>query len=477
MLAIKIELLHGVLRASSHEDTANTGDPYAGEWPPSPARVFAALVSADGTGIRCRVTDGSELRSLELAPPPVIHASEIEIGESTLLNPRYVVSAAAAKGVVQNYPAKVSTLVRPGVRMSPRTPVVTYAWDVDLTAAQFEALRKRCARVGYIGCSDSPVRMTMTLRSATAESATAVSDTSWLPGSGKTFLPVPFDGFTDVLDLMYERFTHGEQVRRNQYPKELARYAAPSERETATRRVAQVIWLRFDRSIAGHRVRDVTETLRNAVLEHYERHVSGGRDSVPSILHGHADDDLRAQWLALPNVGYKYSDGRIHGAAIVLPAETVSDIVAGVETSVWHLTAQRLVKPGAFDVEVGRWGGERVPFASTPERWTRKSRRWSSAFPVVYETHARRGVTAAEVARWCEFGGLPRPIAFRVSNTPFISGGVTLRAHEARREGDRHPFSHMEIEFPEAIAGPVVLGRGRNFGIGLFAPVGGVLDD
>lgn len=73
MLVVSVELLHGTFRGDP-DGTANTGGLSRGEWPPSPSRLFAALVAADGTGERCRVTDGSELRWFVRLPPPVIHA-------------------------------------------------------------------------------------------------------------------------------------------------------------------------------------------------------------------------------------------------------------------------------------------------------------------------------------------------------------------------------------------------------------------
>ena len=47
MLAIAVEFLHGTFRGDP-DGTANTGRLQRGEWPPSPARLLAALVAADG---------------------------------------------------------------------------------------------------------------------------------------------------------------------------------------------------------------------------------------------------------------------------------------------------------------------------------------------------------------------------------------------------------------------------------------------
>ena len=60
MISISVELLHGTFRGDP-DGSANTGRLSRGEWPPSPARLFAALVAADGTGEACQVTDGAEL--------------------------------------------------------------------------------------------------------------------------------------------------------------------------------------------------------------------------------------------------------------------------------------------------------------------------------------------------------------------------------------------------------------------------------
>ena len=49
VLAIEVELLHGTFRGDP-DGTANTGGLTRGEWPPAPARLFSAMVAADGTG-------------------------------------------------------------------------------------------------------------------------------------------------------------------------------------------------------------------------------------------------------------------------------------------------------------------------------------------------------------------------------------------------------------------------------------------
>ena len=158
MLTISVELLQGTFRADP-DGTANTGVLTRGEWPPAPSRLLAALVAADGTRDRCRVTDGSELEWFERLPAPEIHAHAQPWPQP--LRPRYVVEhkGSPEKSTHQEYLGRKGTPVRPGVRVTPRYPEVVYSWDTDAPSDLIEALRRRAARVGYLGTADSPVRM------------------------------------------------------------------------------------------------------------------------------------------------------------------------------------------------------------------------------------------------------------------------------------------------------------------------------
>ena len=113
MLAISVELLHGTFRGDPN-GTANTGRLTRGEWPPSPARLFAALVAADGTRQKCRVTDGAELAWFERLPAPGIHAHARPWHQ--LLQPRYVVrhESSPSKSTHQEYVGRSGALNRSG---------------------------------------------------------------------------------------------------------------------------------------------------------------------------------------------------------------------------------------------------------------------------------------------------------------------------------------------------------------------------
>lgn len=462
MLAVEVRFLHGTLRAHT-SDTALTGVDDQGEWPPSPARLFSAFVAADGTGDRCRVTDGSELRLLETAAPPTIHADP-RVARSRLAE-RFVVENAAATQTVQNYPLRKNTMVRPGTRLAPFDPVVVYVWDeVSPAPAQRWALELRAARIGYVGAADAPAQVRV------LDAVPAQPAPPWtVDPAGGVVLPVPFDGLLAALDHAEETFAWGAQTRRSWLPARHARYRHP--RDTASRGVVgETLWLRFDRAVPDHRMLDVAETLRDAVLAHYPA------DDVPSVLHGHGMRGAsptdgggwqQVRYLPLVEVDHPFASGRVHGAALWLPPDLGDEVAAGVRTAL--LQVRRLVRAGRLNAGVALHDGAARPWAAHPKRWSGPATQWVSATPVVHERHGR--VDDREVARWCAHAGVPAPVRWRLGRYPFAVGAVELRPSQVHSRYPNAQYSHLAIEFDKPVTGPVAVGRGRQFGLGLLAPV------
>lgn len=473
MLCITVELLDDTIVAGTPDDIALTGAKDFGEWPPSPGRLFAAFVAADGTGERRRVTSGSELRALECAGAPTIVADPSRDVEITSQVPRYVPENDRAKGAVQEYVARKATMVRTAPRLAPRTPRLAYVWpDLDLGDEMLDALRLRAARVGYLGHATSSVRVTVHDRVSIDE----LGDWTrrWEPSeTGRTELPVPFDGLIDVLDEMHAAFSAGEPTRRSWYASERARYRAPDQHAPLRRPPVEVVWLRLQGSLPGRHILHLTEALRGAVLTAYETHVAGSTGEVPAVLHGHGFDGPdyeHASWLGLPDVGHAYARGRIHGAAVVLPDDTPWQVLDGVRTALRAIDELQL--PGGVGIGVSLYAGEPRPRAAQPRRWTGPSARWCSAFPVVHERFVRPQPDLDEIARWCEHAGFPAPAQARLVRVPLQPGAVSLMPHEARRsDDDRHPFDHLALRFDEPVQGPMALGHLRHFGLGLMLPM------
>ena len=470
--SISVEFLHGSFRGDP-DGAANTGLTNRGEWPPTPFRLFAAFVAADGTGERCRVTDGTELAWLERLPPPTVQASPEPLLWRQMLEARYVVEHKGSpekKNTTQEYVARKSALVRPGVRVTPRNPKVVYVWDADPEPTLLKGLRRRAARIGYLGAADSPVRV-RTMRGPLAASA----EDAYVPDPvGDLVSTVPAPGDLRLLDRMYAAWVErGPVVGRAQFPalRHEVMYRSPCL-APAIESGAAVAWLRLAQAVPGRRITTITELFKAAVLSMYEDLYG----EPPAVLHGHGfrrrGYDL-ARFLALPDVGFRWSRGRIHGLSLWLPPGTPPRESSRARDAV--LAIRRLVGSGV-DVAVDpRDSMDRVA-AANPGRWCASARRWATAFPALHE---RRGpVNLGEVARWCRHAGLPDPVAARVARGPFVPGGVDLAPVEVNRAGrPALPYSHVELLFAEPVRGPVVIGAGRQRGLGLCVPVTGPLKD
>ncbi len=464
MFSVSVELLHGIFRGDA-QGTANTGRGAVPEWPPAPFRLFAAFVAADGTGDRCAVTDGSELEWFERLPPPVIHADLDPWFEE--LQPRYVVEhrGNAVKNTHQEYVGRKATLVRPGVRVSPKDPRLVYSWEVERPPERtLDALRLRAARIGYLGASDSPVRV----RVRAGDAAVETPGSAFVPDSGGSLaINVPAPGDLGVLDRMYEAWVeHGADIGRSQFPalRHEAAYRHPKiESPGANGEV--VAWLRLWPAVPGRRIGAVTALFKEAVVGQYQR-IFG---DPPAVLHGHGFTGKGyelARFLALPDVAFRRSRGRIHGLALWMPpgstpAETRQ--ARGAAFSVRRLTSDDL------DVSIEPREGDR-PVATQPRRWEGPSRGWATAFPAIHERRGR--LDLPEITRWCRHAGLPDPVAYRATRTPLVRGAADLAPVEVNRPGrSGPPYCHVAILFAEPVRGPVVIGSGRQRGFGLCSPL------
>ena len=467
MFTVSVELLHGVFRGDA-DGVANTGHQAKGEWPPSPARLFAAFVAADGTGAACRVTDGSELEWLERLQPPSIYADPQPT--HTPILPRYVVEHrnSGIRNQHQEYPARKGTRVWPGVRVCPRTPMIYYTWDAPLPSPNiFSALQQRAARIGYLGTADSPARVQV----LSDDSLPTLEGQKFaMHPDGQTLVNVPQTGDLATWDRMHEQWIErGASLSRTQFHalKHQVPYRNPATERPLTDRGQVVVWLRVEPAVSGRRVADMTELFKKALLAKYQ-FIYG---EPPAALHGHGVNgkghDALARYLALPDVGFKWSRGLIHGLALWMPPGSAlldRRRARDAAFSIRNLTGR------GINVSVVCQDSEIHPRATHPSRWEQESRVWATAVPAIHERW--RSLSLTNLAVWCAHAGLPEPVDYRSARTPLVPGGIDLAPSEVHRPGRPvRPYSHFEIRFEEPIPGPVVFGAGRQRGFGLCIPM------
>lgn len=225
---------------------------------------------------------------------------------------------------------------------------------------------------------------------------------------------------------------------------------------------------------------DVTRALRGALLRH-------AVDPPPAVLSGHTTggrplERAHAAFLALPD-----KKGRINGVAIVLPRDIAPD-----DYQAMLLAAARWERSGAR-LWLGRLGAMRLERVEAgglidPATWTASARRWASVTPVALdknpgdltasdpEVAAAAARRAAEiVARGCAHICLPRPTHVRVMRRSRFAGlppAPAFMPFPRHGSGFKRVCVHVELEFAEPVEGPVMLGVGRYFGVGLLTTIG-----
>lgn len=113
------------------------------------------------------------------------------------------------------------------------------------------------------------------------------------------------------------------------------------------------------------------------------------------------------------------------------------------------------------------------------------AKRWCSVTPFSLPRFANRGggkpprlrdLPEAQLVRELTNRGLPEPIkirrvdGYKTEKRPQIRW-LEFHTRRLRKEMEGHGLAGFEIEFPEPVTGPIALGFGCHFGLGLFAPI------
>jgi CRISPR-associated protein Csb2 len=244
---------------------------------------------------------------------------------------------------------------------------------------------------------------------------------------------------------------------------------------------------------------DLAVTLRRALIE------IQGKQDLPPMLSGHDTNGERLTqphlaFVPLPWVGHEHADGSVQGLALILPRS----IASTDRERLLRLLARWEGKRGdpdddyAFELNtpVGLGSPVRVRFRRievlgkatlNAARWCKPARHFITATPVALDRHpgnlrsnvartAHKAAAEAEasIADACERIGLPRPVSVSTSLAPLLPGAQHVRQFypwPPRPGMTRRARVHAEIVFSEMVRGPVLIGAGRYFGLGLCLPI------
>ena len=305
------------------------------EWPPSPWRVYQALVA--GSAMECRRAPELEaaLRHLEALSAPVITAPRAAALRAVRApvpdNDGDVVLALHAKGKATAARKMAAELASLRTRRARRFEgPVTYEWEASAeTPGHFQALSAIARSVSAVG---QGIDLALA-RAELLEAPTRPRGVRYTPSpDGRLALGVPWRGGFDALEARYRR----ERSRIG--PRSVATRIEASPRRQGYRselELPPVRWAAFslrtldDRPLIvdGARGTQVAAMVRHAI--HHAAKCAGLDAGLISELMGHGGDG-RISVQPLPNVGYLHADGRIRRVLLVAPEWVAGDAWRGV---------------------------------------------------------------------------------------------------------------------------------------------------
>ena len=501
-MPVAVEITFGTGRYVAADVTDRT-EP---EWPPHPARLFAALVEA-WAKYGSEPPDPSErtaLEWLERQPPPTIFepggSRRQAVGLHVPVNNKTVPSPADKKrGVTEWWTVLPEERKRTPRHSVPSTLVggdgrAVFAWPhSDPSADTRRALEALIGRVTRLGHSSSFVACRL---------VDDPPDPVWIPQNGSTgsefALRGTHAGMLESLLARHESYLR-TGLRKQPIPsstvfyvsaRDPAPYPAPSGHD------ADGEWILFElerssRQVSSANAALLAKALRGAIISH-----SSG--TPPKVLVGKEADGRptsspHALFLSLPFVGHRYSDGTVKGMAMVLPSDADSSDRTQILRAAGAWRAARGDDPLELRVSsrvvlrmrlVPDFEGSDTA-ALDQRRWSGRARRWGSVTALALPRDSRdlTGGSPSDVRRaWrraeeavveaCRFAGLPEPAAVSVGFDPPVRGGSHTSDYPAFVQGRRKRLLlHAVVEFEQMIRGPVVLGSGRFRGLGLMLPL------
>lgn len=502
MVGITVEFPLGVYHAQSAAQSR-------AEWPPSPLRLVGALLAAahvrrEGEEI---AADRELIQMLCDAPAPQIFAPRLAGGGSAEDKPGGLATEirGPTRWVPRNYfntakgGRQQAEASKVGVAMGDRS--VRFVWpELELSPEGRDRLGRLAEDVAFLGTSRSPV-------------VAYVSDTERDEGSG-AWIPrthglvrsrvvrVPNASTIAAFDRRHDarRSDSGKPEKAGIVPGiaigDEILYSLNEDLNAVVsvfdpRHWGDALVLAIDDDRSDARPKTAASYLlaraaRRTILGAFGP--EGSQDEAPPILRGRGAEPHCAI-VPLADIWHPKATGNILGLAIVLPSASRYPSIATQLERLEQGVARTL-----GDQEAGKARFLAVPqvgrvFLRSPDpseaykrtldwsRYVEPSRTWRSATPVIHSRWRKDRPTGLldQVAADCAHVGLPAP-----KHVSILRGAGFPAAAARTITGERvpkdwrkllgGPSSHLEIEFEQPVAGPVLLGRARHFGLGLMVP-------
>lgn len=482
-----------------------------GDGPPSPARLFQALVAGAGLSGPLASSVSDTLEWLENRDPPIIAAPVMTNGQ-TLKNfvPNNDFDA------VGGDPRRVggirtSKIVKP--RVFDACIPFLYVWEFkDGQDSQAQAVCTLAERVYQLGRGVDLVWAWGEVLDAekVEERLSNYQGMIYRPsiGGGGRELACPQFG---SLKTLKDRYTanrrkfkpegNSNSVKQlfSQQPK--PRFAQIAYDSPPLRYLYELRLAKNQNSFAAWPLagaHNLVVGLRDGARERLRVALPERCSAVDRILVGRKDDgaderstSTRVRIIPLPSVGHHFTDHRIRRVMVEVPA----DSTLRADDVRWAFSGLEILDPTSADVP------DVIVTPATDESMLahygigdHPSRVWRTVTPAVLPEHARRRrIDPARIADEAK-GGVERAAeqklagaavvqalrhadvhasaeTIRVQREPFDAMGERVEAFAPGTRFPKERLWHVQISFFQIVAGPLVIGDGRFLGLGLMAPI------
>ena len=467
-----------------------------GGWPPSPGRLFQALVAGAARGATLQAEDRRALEWLEELDPPRIAAPAARRGQAVR---RFVPNNDLDS--VGGDPARIGE-IRVGKQWRPcffdqETPVL-FVWRFESGAAKAARICSIATRLYQLGRGiDIAWASGRVLDEQEAEAALASHPGALRTPGGPGMTATPHPGTLASLAQRFRRNREklatvgaGRKSRQlfTQPPKASfahTGYDAPARRLHFELRTSE-------RGFAPQALATAAPLLtglRDAAAQRLQEAVPGNAPLFEKLIIGRGagprDLAQRVRLFPIPSIGTEHTDPSIRRIMVEVPAECPIRL----DDLAWAFAGLQ-----ACDPQTGEsWNGHLVSTEDDrmAQRFARPAREFRSITPVALSGASRRRLEAADtksadersreervaagsVVQALRHAGIrARPTDIRVQREPFQRRGVRAELFAAGSRFSKHVLWHLQLRLSEMVPGPMVIGDGRFCGLGLMEPVPG----
>lgn len=456
----------------------------AGQWPPSPMRLFQALVAGAADGAHLPEDARAALEWLERLQPPEIVAPPAVLGQRYI---NYVPNNDADAGKNPIEAPRSGKTIHPWI-FETEAPI-HYLWKPIEDGPHARRLCVLTERLHHFGRGVDPAwAAAQILPEKEARTEISGQGIHHLPsGPAITKQAVPIAGTLRSLERRFalnrKKFNRlNGKLAFSQPPKPLMRevsYDAPPDRVLYELRDETRGFLR----VPSREAITLTKTLLNGAAERLKQEFPDRAETFERLVIGRgadaADKTRRMRLVPLPSIGTEYVDRTIRRLLVEIP----QDCPIRRDTLLWAFDG--LTWHNLDGVVLGSL--VRANDRQMLENYERSSTLWQTETPVALGAGRRRigkGDTKAGVERLAEEDRAiaevrqalrhaniaQQPTGIEVQREPFSTRGAPCNDVTSGRF-DKHALWHVRMSFEQPVAGPLVIGNGRFAGLGVMSPV------